>query len=171
VIDADVLAHAIVRRGEPAWDAVRQRFGEAVLRTDGEIDRARLGAIVFGDAAARRDLEAIIHPAVYIAVKSWYETLADLPPHFALADIPLLYETGHETDFDKVIVTWCPAEVQLARLRQRNGLTEDEMLARLAAQIPVDEKAARADFVIKTNGAFAETDRQITAIYQQLAAR
>jgi len=171
VIDADVLVHSLVRRGEPAYAAVRERFGEAVLRSDGEIDRAKLGAVVFGDATARRDLEAIIHPAVYTAVKTWYEALADLPPHFALADIPLLYETGHETDFDKVIVTWCPRLMQRARLNQRNHLTEDEALARLAAQMPVDEKARRADYVIKTDGTFAETDRQVVEIYEALASR
>ncbi len=168
VIDADVLAHAAVRRGEPAWDAVRQRFGEGVLRPDGEIDRAKLGAIIFDSDAARRDLEAIIHPAVYTAVKTWYEALAEGAPHFALADIPLLYETGHETDFDKVIVTWCPPHVQMARLKQRNHLTEDEVLVRLAAQMPVEEKARRADYVITTDGTFAETDRQVEAIYESL---
>lgn len=171
VIDADVLAHTLVRRGEPAWVAVSQRFGDQVLRSDGEIDRVRLGALIFADATARRDLEAIIHPAVYTAVKSWYEALTDAPPRFAIADIPLLYETGHERDFDKVIVTWCPPEMQIARLKQRNSLSEEEALARLAAQLPIDEKARRADYVIKTDGSFADTDRQVSAVYDALASR
>jgi dephospho-CoA kinase len=171
VIDADVLAHTLVRRGEPAWVAVAQRFGDHVLRSDGEIDRVKLGALIFADATARRDLEAIIHPAVYTAVKSWYEALPDAPPRFAIADIPLLYETGHERDFDKVIVTWCPPEMQVARLEQRNSLSREEALARLAAQLPIDEKARRADYVIKTDGSFADTDRQVSAVYDALASR
>lgn len=172
VIDADVLAHTVVRRGEPAWVAVTERFGEQILRTDGEIDRVKLGAIVFGDDAARRDLEAIIHPAVYGAVKAWYESLADSSrAPFSIADIPLLYETGHEADFDAVIATWCPVDMQIARIRQRDGLSEEQARARLAAQIPADEKARRADYVIKTDGPFVETDRQVSEIYQALASR
>ena len=170
VIDADVLAHTVVRRGEPAWERVRQRFGTAVLRPDEEIDRAKLGAIVFADTTARLDLEGIIHPAVYTAVKEWYEALTDAAHPFALADIPLLYETGHETDFDAVIATWCPRDVQIARMRQRDRMSDEAAAARLAAQMSVDEKARRADYVIKTDGTFAETDRQVEAIYQALSA-
>jgi dephospho-CoA kinase len=167
IIDADVLAHTVVRRGEPAWTDVAHRFGEGVLRPDGEIDRVKLGALVFADATARRDLEAIIHPAVYDSVKSWFESLSPATP-FAVADIPLLYETGHESDFDKVIATWCPVAVQVERIRQRDGLTEEDARARLAAQLPADEKARRADYVIKTDGTFAETDRQVAQIYDRL---
>lgn len=169
VIDADVLAHAVVRRGEPALVQVRQRFGDAVLRADGEIDRAKLAAIVFSDAGARRDLEAIIHPAVYSAVKTWYDALAEAEHSFALADIPLLYETGHEGDFDTVIATWCPRDVQIARMRQRDHMTQEAAVARLAVQLSVDEKARRANYVIKTDGTFAETDRQVEEIYRRLA--
>jgi dephospho-CoA kinase len=171
IIDADVLAHTVVRRGEPAWAAVCQRFGDAVLRSDGEIDRASLGAIVFGDPGARRDLEAIIHPAVYAAVQTWFDTLPDVPPHFALADIPLLYETGHEREFDAVIVTWCPRDLQIARMKARDALSEEQAHARLAAQMDVNEKARRADYVIKTDGTFADTDRQVSEIYEALASR
>ena len=169
IIDADVLAHAVVRRGEKAWTAVTRRFGEGVLSGDGEIDRVKLGAVVFADPAARRDLEAIIHPAVYVAVRSWFEALPSTT-RLAIADIPLLYETGHESDFDKVIATWCPAALQMERLKQRDGLNEEQILARLAAQLPADEKARRADYVIKTEGTFAETDTQIAEIYATLTS-
>jgi dephospho-CoA kinase len=168
VIDADVLAHAVVRRGEPAWEGVRQRFGNDVLQPNGEIDRNRLGAIVFNDARARADLEGIVHPAVYQAVRQWYEDLSgDIP--FALADIPLLYETRHEKEFDKVIVTWCPADMQVARLVTRDRLSEEDARRRLAAQLHVDEKARRGDFVIRTDGTFEDTNRQIEEIYRALA--
>ena len=170
VIDADVLAHAVARQGEPAWERVRQRFGDGVLRVDGEIDRAKLGAIVFANVDARLDLEAIIHPAVYAAIKTWYDALADEAHVFALADIPLLYETGHERDFDTVIATWCPRDVQIARMRGRDHLTEEAAVARLAAQLSVDDKAQRADHVIRTDGSFAETDRRVEELFQQLSA-
>ncbi|HSL20521.1 MAG TPA: dephospho-CoA kinase [Vicinamibacterales bacterium] len=170
IIDADVLAHALVRRGEPAWTAVRERFGDEVLQADGEIDRVKLGAIVFADAAARRDLESIIHPAVYRAILTWYGALADGPPYCAIADIPLLYETGHEGEFDRVIATWCPPSVQIARMTQRDALTHREAEARLAAQMPADEKAQRADFVIRTDGTFAETDAQVDAVLAKITA-
>jgi dephospho-CoA kinase len=170
VIDADVLAHAVVRRGEPAWAAVTRRFGTDVLRDDGEIDRVKLGALVFADATARHDLEAIIHPAVYAAVRNWFAALADAPVPFAVADIPLLYETSHERDFDKVVVTWCPPEMQLQRVKERNAFTEAEAKARIEAQMPVEEKARRADYVIRTDGTFAETDRQVDEICEALSA-
>jgi dephospho-CoA kinase len=168
VIDADVLAHAVVRRGEPAWEAVRARFGEIVLQPNGEIDRVRLGNIAFADPEARRDLEQIIHPAVYHAIREWYTALSgDVP--FALADIPLLYETGHAQAFDRVIVTWCPEAMQLGRLRERNGLTEADARRRLAAQMSTDEKASRADYVIRTDGTFEETNRQVDEVYRILS--
>jgi dephospho-CoA kinase len=170
VIDADVLAHAVVRRGEPAWEAVRDRFGEGVLQANGEIDRRNLAAIVFGDQGARRDLEAIIHPAVYTAIRDWYRALpADVP--IAMADIPLLYETGHEKEFDRVVVTWAPVHVQIARIMERDGLSEADARNRLAAQIPVAEKARRADYVIRTDQTFEETDRQIDDILRALGGR
>lgn len=167
VIDADVLAHAVVRRGEPAWEAVRQRFGGVVLQPNGEIDRVRLGAIAFNDPDARRDLEGIIHPAVYRGIREWYNALGGDAP-FALADIPLLYETEHAREFDRVIATWCPEAMQLARLKERNGMTEQDARRRLAAQMAADEKASRADYVIRTDGTFEETNRQVDEIYRIL---
>jgi dephospho-CoA kinase len=169
-IDADGLARSVVRRGGPSWDAVRQRFGEALLGPDGEIDRARLAALVFADAVARRDLEAIIHPAVYQAIRSWYDRLPRESAAFAVADIPLLFETGNEKEFDCVVATWCPEQMQIARLAERNGMTEAEARQRLLAQLHVDEKARRADYVIRTDRTFADTDRQIDDVVAALTA-
>lgn len=169
-IDADLLARTVVARGEPAWAAIRERFGDGVLQSNGELDRVRLGSVVFKDAAARADLEAIVHPAVYRAIRAWFEGLPDQPPHFAIADIPLLFETRREQDFDRVLVTWCPEEMQVARLEARNGMSEEEARQRIAAQLPADEKRRRADHVIRTDGSFADTDAQIEAIIAALRA-
>jgi dephospho-CoA kinase len=162
-IDADVLAREVVAPGTPGLQAVQARFGDEVLAVSGELDRAALGRIVFGDPAARRDLEAIVHPAVYRAIAAWFDAL---PPATgaAVADIPLLFETGHERDFDLVVVTACAADEQVRRLQARDGLSATEARARIAAQWPLDEKVTRAGAVIDTGGSHDDTDRQVDAL-------
>jgi dephospho-CoA kinase len=165
-IDSDTLAHGVTSAGTEATAAIADRFGADILAPDGSVNRAKLGPIVFADPAARHDLEAIVHPAVYRAIAAGlrgFELLGDSP--FAVVDVPLLYETGAEKDFDRVIVTACSPDLQLARLRER-GMSETEARQRLAAQWPTDEKAARADFVIRTDGSFEDTDRQVADLVQ-----
>jgi dephospho-CoA kinase len=120
-IDADTLAHAAVAPGTPGAARILERFGTAVRSADGSIDRKALGGIVFGDEKARRDLEAIVHPAVYEAIEAWFATLP--PVAFAVADIPLLYETGRNANFDAVVVTACTPAEQVRRLTARDGLS------------------------------------------------
>ena len=170
VIDADVLAREAVAPGSPGLAAVAARFGPQLLRGDGSLDRAALGQIVFADRAARADLEAIVHPEVYRRIEQWF---ANLPPgtRLAIADIPLLYETGHEHDFERVIVAACDPEEQVRRLMSRDGLSEEHARARLAAQWPIDEKVRRADYVIRTDGSFAETEAQVGALCATLTRR
>jgi dephospho-CoA kinase len=167
-LDADALVHGIEAAGTESTQAIAARFGPEVIAGDGSVDRRALGAIVFADAAARRDLEAIVHPAVYRAIAAGLRAF-ELTEHPALAivDIPLLYESGRAADFDKVIATMCPPEMQLARLRER-GMRERDARQRLAAQLPAAEKGARADFVVRTDGTFAETDREIDALLETL---
>ena len=167
VLDADHLARLAVAPGTPGLTAVVERFGPAMLRGDGTLDRAALAALVFADRGARADLEAIVHPDVYRRIREWF---ARLPPGtaVAIADIPLLFETGHEHDFDSVVVAACSAEEQLRRLVERDGLNAADARARLAAQWPIAEKARRADHVIDTGGTFAETDAEIRRVYDEL---
>jgi dephospho-CoA kinase len=138
-----------------------------VLRPDGTLDRAALAAIVFADRVARADLEAIVHPDVYRRIREWF---GRLPPAtvVAIADIPLLFETGHEHEFDKVIVAACSPEEQLRRLVVRNRLDEAEARNRLAAQWPIAEKVRRADYVIWTGDSFSETDAAVRRVYEAL---
>lgn len=168
-IDADQLARDAVKPGSPGLAAVAERFGASVLGPDGSLDRPALAAIVFSDSSARAELEAIIHPRVYRAIRDW---VANLPAatRAAMADIPLLFETGHVHDFDTVVVCACSADEQIRRLMARDRLTEADARARLAAQWPIEEKVKRANHVIRTDGSFAETDAQIRAIYQALTA-
>jgi dephospho-CoA kinase len=167
VVDADKLARDAVTPGSPGLRAVVERFGSEVLAADGSLDRAILGRIVFGDPRARAALEAIIHPEVYRHIREW---LANLPAgtRIAIADIPLVFETGHNHDFDAVVVAACHAEEQVRRVMVRDGLSDRDARARLAAQWPIEEKVKRADHVIWTDRGFAETDRQIRDVYDRL---
>ena len=159
-IDADILAREVVVPGAPAHAAVVTRFGVEVLDATGAIDRRALAAIVFADPVARRDLEALVHPAVYDAITGWFAALP-VETTLAVADIPLLYETGRDGDFDVVVVVACPPEEQVRRVVARDGATEAEARARMAAQWPIERKVAAADHVIWTTGTRAETERQV----------
>jgi dephospho-CoA kinase len=167
-IDADKLARDVVADGTPGLKAVVSRFGEAVLDEAGALDRRKLGSIVFSDPVARRDLEEIIHPAVRNAIDTWFESLGEQPPGFAIADIPLLYETGRHREFDAVIVTACDSATQLTRIVARDGITEIEARARIAAQLPIEDKVSRADYVIRTDGTFEETNLQVRGVFDRL---
>lgn len=169
-IDADVLARAVVAPGTPGLAAVVGRFGASVVGPGGTLDRKRLASLVFHDETARRDLEAIIHPRVYEAIAGWMARQRDEGAALALADIPLLFETGREGEFDVVVVASCPPEVQMARVMTRDATSEADARARIAAQWPIAEKARRAHHVIDTTGAFADTDRRVAEIAALLKA-
>jgi dephospho-CoA kinase len=144
--------------------AIADRFGPLVLDSNGALDRRALAAIVFADPAARRDLEAIVHPSVQRGTNRWFEALNSAAYPYAIADIPLLYEVGRERDFAKVIVAACDPGTQLTRVMARDGVTEAEARQRLAAQMPIADKIGRADFVVDTEGTFEDTERQVRAI-------
>jgi dephospho-CoA kinase len=166
-LDADELAHGVTGAGTEASQAIAERFGREMLDPSGAVDRRKLGPVVFADGAARRDLEAIVHPAVYRAIAAGLRAFELTGSTIAVVDIPLLYETAGERRFDRVVVTLCSPATQLARLLAR-GLSEEEARQRLAAQIPAQEKAGRADYVVRTDGTFADTDAQVMAIWRQL---
>ena len=168
-IDADRLAHDAVAVGTPGLAAVVARFGTGVLDTNQQLNRAALGAIVFADERARLDLEAIVHPMVRRAINDWYASLLPDTP-FAVAEIPLLYETGRDREFAAVIVAACEPSQQIERLRRR-GLDDRAARQRIAAQLPIEEKVRRADYAVKTDGSFADTDAQVDAVRDQLLAR
>ncbi len=165
VIDADALAHTVVAEGTPGAAAVIDRFGT--------LDRGDIAAIVFTDAVARHDLEAIIHPRVYTGINEWFRALRHAP--FGIADIPLLFETGHAGDFDRVIITSCRPEQQRQRLLAR-GLTPDDAEARMATQLSFEEKMRRAQRanllvdVIDTSGSTAESDAAVDRIIERLGS-
>lgn len=157
LIDADVLAREAVAPGTPGLQAIVERFGAGVLAPEGALDRTRLAGIVFADPLARQALEAILHPAVRAAIDRFFTSLPAATP-FAVADIPLLFETNRAGEYDIVVVAACPPEMQVARVMARDGVSREAALQRLAAQLPIAEKVSRADYVIDTSGSFAATD-------------
>ena len=162
-IDADRLARQAIAPGSEGERLVLDRFGESVLAQDRSIDRGALGRIVFSNPEARQDLERIVHPVVYGAIEGWFAALP-AGTRAAVADIPLLFETGHEADFDLVVVAACAADEQVRRLVARDGLAHADALARIATQWPITEKVARAGVVIDTNGSIDDTNRQVDAL-------
>lgn len=163
IIDSDILAREVVEPGTPGLAAVVERFGEGVLRADGTLDRAKLGAIIFGDDEARADLNAIVHPLVRKAGRA--AELATPPDAIVVHVIPLLVETNQQHKFDLIVVVDVDQRTQLRRLMKRNGLTEDEALARLAAQASRQERLDAADLVIDNAGVIEQTRYQVEEVW------
>jgi len=165
IIDADVLAREVVAPRTPGLAAVRERFGAGVLRADGSLDRGALGRIVFGDPVARRDLEAIIHPAV----RARAAALTAAAPEGAVVVqvIPLLVETGQQGSFDQVVVVDVDPEVQLSRIMLRDGLSEAEAQARLRAQASREARLAAAQVVLRNNGTRADLAAAVDRLWAE----
>ena len=170
MVDADLLSREVVAPGTPGLAAVRRRFGPDAVRRDGTMDRVRIAQIVFKDKRARLDLEAIIHPAVQKAIDEFFATLPKRTP-FAVADIPLLFETGRENQFNAVVVVACPRDLQLKRLMERNKLSKEDAERRLNSQLPIDQKVKKATHVIRTEGTFEDTDVQVADLIKKLSAK
>ena len=169
VLDADQTSREVVAPGSAGLRAVAEAFGREVLRPDGALDRAKLGAIVFSDETKRVKLNAILHPLIIEAQDDWLrhcETLA--PRGVAIVDAALMIETGGYRRFDKLIVVYCRPELQLERLIKRDGLTPEEAARRIAAQMPQDEKKSFADYLIDTSGNYDETREQVQTVYEHL---
>lgn len=159
VVDTDQIARDIVAPGEPALAEVRRRFGDEVILADGTLDRNRLGQRVFADAAARKELEVILHPRIREEWLRRLKTWEAQGERVGVVVIPLLYETGAEREFGAVACVACASGSQIERLRQR-GWGDTEIRRRVDAQLPVEEKARRADYLIWTEPPPAEHEAQ-----------
>jgi dephospho-CoA kinase len=171
VVSADELARRAVLPGTGGLAAVRAEFGDRVIAPDGTLDRAALRALVFADDAARRRLEAIVHPAVAELRAAWLvERTAEGHP-LVVSEIPLLFETGREGDFDVVVLVEAPEEVRLRRIVQQRGLDEGEARGMMSAQTESARKRARADIVIDNTASLAELEREADRVLDELRAR
>lgn len=168
VVDTDVIARDLTAPGGAALDAIRAVFGETVIQANGTLDRAALRRRVFADSAARRQLEAILHPRIRQAVE---QTLATLTAPYALVVIPLLVETGGYRDvLNRVLVVDCPEEVQIARVMARSGLMHDEIKAILAAQAGRAERLAEADDIVGNTASLEALRAEVAALHQRYLA-
>ena len=168
-VDADAIANAVVRAGQHASTEIRERFGDMVFGSDEELDRQRLAKHVFDNADERKALEAIVHPHIRAAINEWFaEVDVDGSARFAVADIPLLFETGRQSQFDRIVVTACPNELQLDRLMTRDTISSADAQKRIAVQLSTANKLAGADFAVQTGGSYAETDTQVDEIVATL---
>lgn len=173
VIEADKIAREVVEPGTEPYRKIVERFGREVLSPDGTINRRHLGQIVFADAAARRKLNNITHPAIRRRIKEEVERIREQQLEaLVLIDVPLLFDTtGPETfDMDGVIAVVADPERQIDRLMARDGFSREEAERRLAAQRPALEKADESDWVIRNAGSKEETRRQVATLWRQLTA-
>jgi dephospho-CoA kinase len=171
VIDADQVARDVVEPGTKGLERIVEAFGESVLRTDGALDRARLGSIVFADQEKRLLLNSIVHPLVFEVQDRWMREREKADPDgIAIVDAALMIESGGYRRFDKLIVVWCESELQLQRLIARDGLSRADAKKRIASQMSQDEKKRHADFLIDTSKGFEDTRHQTEAVFRQLKA-
>jgi len=166
-IDADALVHELMEKGTPVWQAVVQEFGQGILGHEGNIDRKKLGSIVFADEAALHCLEALVHPAVIARTEELIESSQE--PVVVVEAIKLI-EAGMDQTCDALWVTTCSKEQQLARLVEQRGLTEEEARQRIEAQSPQEAKLARADVVIDNSRSLDETWRQVKREWDRIVS-
>jgi len=164
VIDADEIAREVVQVGEEAYSQIVKQFGEEILQVDKTIDRQKLGAIVFNDKKKRGLLNSIVHPAVRQRMMEQKERYITSGENTVVLDIPLLFESNLAHLVDKIIVVYVDDHTQLERLMARNGFSKEEAQVRIQAQMPLREKAAKADAVIDNNGSIEQTKEQLLNI-------
>ena len=170
LVSADQLAREAVLPGSATLARLVERFGGDILLANGELNRTRLGALVFADPAARRDLEAIMHPAIAALAETRLRCLRRAGETLIVYEAPLLFEVGAEGRVDRVLVVRIDPGVQLQRLMRRDGLDEAAARLRIAAQMPQAEKLARADFVIDNSDGREFTEQQVAALWPELTA-
>lgn len=162
LIDADQIAREVVLPGSPVLSEVAERFGQAVLLETGELNRKKLGEIIFNDGQARHDLGAILHPPIRsIMMERMLAYEQDEPHRLVVVDVPLLFESELEHLFSSVMLVYVPEATQLSRLMERDKLDREQALARLASQMSIEDKRERADIIIDNSGTLQHTEAQI----------
>ncbi|GIN71367.1 dephospho-CoA kinase [Bacillus sp. J14TS2] len=167
IIDADIASRKVVEPEQPAYREIVQVFGESILLPNQWLDRAKLGSIIFSDEAKRQTLNSIVHPAVREQMESWKNKALAAGKQTIIHDIPLLFENKLTHLVEKTVVVFVEEQVQLARLMERNKLSESEANARISSQMSLREKAKLADAVIDNNGEMAETKSQIEELIKK----
>lgn len=171
VIDADAIARRVVKKPLPAWQEIVDRFGNSILAADGEIDRGRLGDLVFEDPLKKEALNRIVHPRVFSAMADAVERMHRArPDRRILLDVPLLIETGMHQDLPLTLLVYAPEPVQIHRLMLRDGLSRQAAVARVHSQMPIEAKRQLVDIVIDNGGDRKTTRRQVNALCRRIQA-
>lgn len=169
LIEADQLGHEVMLPGAEAYDAIVAEFGREILDSAQRIDRRKLGAIVFGDAQRLAKLSSLVHPPVQKREEAMMAEAARRDPRaIVVVEAAILVETGRYKDFDRLIVVTCGAQHQMERALQRGSYSKEEVQARLARQLPLEEKLRVADYVIDTSGDKEATLEQVRDVYRSL---
>ena len=172
IVDADTIAHELYRPGHEVLQELVRHFGPEILKPDGELDRAKLATLVF-DGGRVEELNKIVHPAVIRQQDQWMRELGEKDPYaVAIVEAALILEAGVRDHFDRIMVVTCKPEQKVARFAKRTGMSEEaartDVERRNKAQMPDEEKARRADFVIDNSGSPEETRHQVQRIYSEL---
>jgi dephospho-CoA kinase len=172
IIDADEIARLVVQRDKPAYQDIVNAFGRSVLLPDGEIDRQKLGAIVFHDSAKKEALNRIVHPRVIAETAERLRRIeAARPQTIVILDVPLLIEARMHESLSDIIVVYAPEEVQLHRLMHRNRFSRKEALARIRAQMPIEAKKKFATILIDNSGSLEQTRAQTREAFNYLKSK
>jgi len=169
VLDADEVAREVLLPGQPAWTRLRQVFGEEFFHPDGTVKRKQLRKLVFADPEKRSQLNAIVHPEVMKEINRRSEILSPSAQNgVLLVDVPLLLEVGVANRFDKVVVVYVSESVQINRLQQRDGISEEEAKQALKIQMALSKKVEQADYLIDNSGTLEETLAQVEKVWDEL---
>jgi dephospho-CoA kinase len=172
VVDADQVAREVVERGTPALARIAEEFGDGVIASDGSLDRAALGALIFSSPEKRAALNAITHPAVAVRSHELFAAAAAADPDaIVVYDVPLLIEAGRTDEFDLIVVVNASTETRLNRMVELRGMSRDEAMHRINSQATNTERLAIADVVIDSNGTLEQTLEQADALWAKLSAR
>lgn len=171
IIDADEIARFVVEQNSPSLKQIQEIFGDKILEKDGTLNRLRLAEIVFKNNEAREKLNKIIHPAILKHMNLEFSKHERAGDALVIVDAPLLFETGLDKKMDLNIVVWTPEDICLSRLVQYRGFTEEEARLRMEAQIPIEEKREKADYIIDNAGSVEETREQSLALLNEIKKR
>jgi dephospho-CoA kinase len=167
IIDADKVAHELILKGQPCYHPVVEAFGVKILDAAGEIDRPKLGSIVFENQALLKTLNEIIHPHVIRQILTQLDIMEAKPQGTVVVDASLMIESGFHTSFRRLIVVTCTLARQMERLISRNGFSEAQARQRIAVQMPLEQKLRFADYVIDNSGSLEETKTQVDALVKE----
>lgn len=170
IIDADIIAREVVRPKEKAWEKIVKHFGVGILRENQEINRKKLGNIVFSDKNKLKLLNQITHPEITEVIKKKLENIINNNNrnNVCIVDVPLLFETGFENMMNKIIVVYLDPKKQINRLMKRNNLTREDALKRIKTQIPIEEKVKMADYIIDNSNSLEYTKKQVLHLWEEL---